>query len=97
MKANQNFNFVLLHFVCFLLLSDTESKASVQYFYYKAKHFQHFHYVYNLMRTCHERIEALGRINHPEICMVEDVIIKIGIVGFTEDKFNLLSKRRGKV
>lgn len=77
--------------------SETESKSSVQYFYYNAKHFQHFHYIYNLMRDCHERIESLRRTNDRINCMAENVIIKIGIAGeFTEDKLDLISKRRGR-
>lgn len=76
---------------------ETESKSSVQYFYFNAKHFQHFHYIYNLMRDCHERIESLRRTNDRRNCMAENVIIKIGIAGeFTEDKLDLISKRRGR-
>lgn len=49
------------------------------------------------MRDCYECIESLRRINDWRNCMVENVIIKIGIVGeFIEDKFDLILKWRGK-
>lgn len=99
MKFYYLFNFFLLiQFVYIVLFSEQKSKSSVQYFYYNAKHFQHFQYIYNLMRDCHDPIEGLRRTNDRRNCMAKDIIIKIGIVGeFTEDKLNLLSKRRGKV
>lgn len=82
----------------FLLFSETESKSSVQYIYTKAKHFQHFYYIYNLTRDCHDHIEGLRTTNDRTNFMAEDIVIKIGIVGeLTEDKLTLLLKRRGKV
>lgn len=50
------------------------------------------------MRDCHDHIEGLRKASDRANFMAKDVVIKIGIVGeFTEDKLNLLSKRRGKV
>lgn len=81
-----------------MLFSERASKSSVQYIYYKAKHFQHFHYIYNLTRDCHDRIERLRKTNDRANLMAEDIVIKIGIVGeSTEDKLCSLLKRRGKV
>lgn len=53
------------------------------------------------MRDCQDRIEGL-RSTRDQVNLIgddaEDVIIKIGIVGeYTEDKLNLLLKRKGKV
>lgn len=49
------------------------------------------------MRDCYDCIKGLRKINDCMNVMVEDVVIKIGIVGeFIEDKLNLLLKRRGK-
>lgn len=77
-------------------VSETESKSSVKYIYYKAKHFQHFHYIYNLTRDCHDRIAGLRKTNDRTHFMAEDIVVKIGIVGeSTEDKLNSLLKRRG--
>lgn len=77
-------------------VSERESNSSVQYIYYKAKHFQHFHYIYNLTRDCHDRIERLRKTNDRANFMTEDIVIKIGIVGkSTEDKLCSLLKRRG--
>lgn len=85
--------------ICLLFaISETESKSSVQYFYYKAKHFEHFHYIYNLVKECNDRIKGLKRNNDRRNCMAEDVVIKIGFVGeFTEEQLNFLSKRRGNM
>lgn len=88
----------LSFFFYFLLFSERESNSSVQYIYYKAKHFQHFHYIYNLTRDCHDRIERLRKTNDRANFMTEDIVIKIGIVGkSSEDKLCSLLKRRGKV
>lgn len=88
----------MFSFCLILLFSEIESKSSVQYIYYKAKHFQHFHYIYNLTRDCSDRIEGLRKTNDRTNFMAEDVVIKIGIVGeSTEDKLNSLLKKRGKV
>lgn len=80
---------------------EVELKPSVKYSYYKAKYFQRFHYNHKLMRDCQDRIEGL-RSTRDQVNLIgddaEDVIIKIGIVGeYTEDKLNLLLKRKGKV
>lgn len=89
---------MLCNYFFFLLILERESMSSVQYIYYNDKHFQHFYYIYNLTRDCHDHIEGLRNTNDRTNLMAEDVVIKIGIVGeFTEDKLNLLSKRRGKV
>ncbi|XP_052695940.1 uncharacterized protein LOC128174417 [Crassostrea angulata] len=79
---------------------EVELKPSVKYSYYKAKYFQRFHYNHKLMRDCQDRIEGL-RSTRDQVNLIgddaEDVIIKIGIVGeYTEDKLNLLLKRKGK-
>lgn len=81
-----------------MLILGRESKSFVQNIYYNAKYFQHFYYIYNLTRDCHDHIEGLRKASDRANFMAKDVVIKIGIVGeFTEDKLNLLSKRRGKV
>lgn len=92
------FIYIFVIFFFFLLFSERVSNSSVQYIYYKAKHFQHFHYIYNLTRDCHDRIERLRKTNDRANFMTEDIVIKIGIVGkSTEDKLCSLLKRKGKV
>lgn len=53
------------------------------------------------MRDCHDRIEGLRSTRDQRNLTgddAEEVIIKIGIVGeYTEDKLNLLLKRKGEV
>lgn len=50
------------------------------------------------MRDCYDCIECLRKINDCVNFMIEDIVIKIGIVGkFIEDKLCLLLKRKGKV
>lgn len=79
---------------------EVELKPSVKYSYFKAKYFQRFHYNHKLMRDCHDRIEGLRSTRDQRNLTgddAEDLIIKIGIVGeYTEDKLNLLLKRKGK-
>lgn len=87
-----------------IFFSEVELNPSVKYSYYKAKYFQRFHYNYKLMRDCHDRIKGLRgtkvqkNLTAENTEDAEEVLIKIGIVGeFTEDKLNLLLKRKGKV
>lgn len=84
-----------------LFFSEVELKPSVKYSYFKAKYFQRFHYNHKLMRDCHDRIEGLRSTRDQRNLTgddAEDLIIKIGIVGeYTEDKLNLLLKRKGEV
>ncbi|XP_052695128.1 uncharacterized protein LOC128173472 isoform X2 [Crassostrea angulata] len=75
---------------------EKESRSCAQYIYYNAKYFQHFYYIYNLTRDCHDRKEGLRKTNNRANLMAEDIVIKIGIVGeSTEDKLCSLLKRRG--
>lgn len=74
----------------FLFISDTP----ICYFFYKpAKDFDHFHYVYNLIRDCKTRVEKiLLSKEQKKNFMSTDVVIKIGIAGhFNEDNLNLIS------
>lgn len=74
--------------------SEAERKSSLQYFYYNAKHFQHFYYIYNLMRDCHARKEEMRKTSDEKNALAEKIIVKLGIVGeYTEDNLKLLSKR----
>lgn len=71
--------------------------SSITYLFWHAKHFQHFHYLYNLARDCENRVEKLKQSNDLAKRMPEDVVIKIGIVGnFTKDNVKLISKRSGR-
>lgn len=67
----------------------------VRYLYFKpAKHFHHFHFVYNLIRDCKSRVEKALCIIDQTNLMSEDVVIRIGIAGnFQEDNLNLISRR----
>uniref|UniRef100_A0A8W8NZT4 Ig-like domain-containing protein n=1 Tax=Magallana gigas TaxID=29159 RepID=A0A8W8NZT4_MAGGI len=72
----------------------------VRYLYFKpAKHFHHFHFVYNLMRDCKSRVEKALCIIDQTNLMSEDVVIRIGIAGnFHEDNLNLISRTwKGKL
>lgn len=81
-----------------LILLDAASRPSVEYIYWKAKHFDHFHYMYGLARDCMTRVEKLLKNNDPACQMPKDVTVKIGIVGHhTEDNVNLISKRPGSI
>lgn len=70
----------------------------VRYLYFKpAKHFHHFHFVYNLIRDCKSRVEKALCIIDQTNLMSEDVVIRIGIAGnFHEDNLNLISRRTWK-
>uniref|UniRef100_A0A8W8P487 DDE-1 domain-containing protein n=1 Tax=Magallana gigas TaxID=29159 RepID=A0A8W8P487_MAGGI len=77
--------------------TDAASRPSVEYIFRKAKHFEHFHHIYGLVRDCKTRVEKLLKNNDPAYQMPKDVTVKIGIVGHhTEDNVNLISKRPGK-
>lgn len=72
------------------IISDTP----IQYFFYQpGQDFNHFHYVYNLIRNCKSRMENI----HPskeekKNLMPKDVVIKIGIVGsLKEDNLHFIS------
>ncbi|XP_065923825.1 uncharacterized protein [Magallana gigas] len=72
----------------------TESKTP-KYFYFKAKYFQAFHYIYKLARDCKSRIENVLKNNDRRDEMTDDVFIKIGIVGkFTDADLKLISTGR---
>lgn len=78
------------------LISGTDSKTP-KYFYFKAKYFQAFHYIYKLARDCRSRIENVLKNNDKRDEMTEEVFIKIGIVGkFTDADLKLISTGRGK-
>lgn len=76
-------------------------ETPIRHFYYKAaEHFQHFSYIYNLMRGCKSRIEKTQCSKKQENLMPKDIVIRIGIAGnFREDNLNLISKNswRGKL
>lgn len=60
-----------------------EGEESIKYFHFEAKNFEHFKYVYNLTRNYTQNDEI----------QLEDIIIKIGVVGkFTDDNLNLFPK-----
>lgn len=62
------------------------------------KSFPRFHYVYNLVRDCIYRIEKFGKGKVKLDKMVENVIIKIVIVGsFIKDDLLLLTKSAGNI
>lgn len=73
--------------------------SEIQFFYYKAKYFQHFDYIYKLTRECKLRNFGEKRYSCSSIettPMPKDVILKIGIVGvFNEDNLKLISKTKG--
>lgn len=63
--------------------SKNEGEESIKYFHFEAKNFEHFEYVYNLTRKYTQNDEI----------QLEDIIIKIGVVGkFTDDNLNLFPK-----
>lgn len=67
--------------------------SKIQFFYYKAIHFQHFDYIYKLTREY--KFRNFGEIpcdNIDTTVMPKDVILKIGIAGEFTDK-NLKNKR----
>lgn len=65
------------------IISDTP----IQYLFYQPDQgFNHFHYVYNLIRNCKSRVENI------HLSKEQNVVIKIGIVGiFHEDNLHLIS------
>lgn len=73
----------------------TKSVPTIHYFYYKDdKYFEHFHYVYNLMKDCRSRLEKIQGRQEGTSFMSKEVIIKIGIAGFIyEDNLTLIPKR----
>lgn len=96
----------LLENQCFLIKVDNFIGSTikgifdipVRYLYFKpAKHFHHFHFVYNMMRDCKSRVEKALCIIDQTNLMSEDVVIRIGIAGnFHEDNLNLISRRKWK-
>lgn len=84
--------------ICILILSEGASIPSVKYLLWKAKYYEHFHYVYKLVRDCKTRVDMLQKKNDLANPMPKDVIVKIGIVGdCTEDNIKLISKRQGNI
>lgn len=71
--------------------------SKIQFFYYKAIHFQHFDYIYKLTREY--KFRNFGEIpcdNMDTTVMPKDVILKIGIAGeFTDKNLKLISKTKG--
>lgn len=83
-------------FTVFFGISEVEPRPSITYLFWDAKHFQHFHYLYNLARDCENRVEKLKKTKDLENRMPEDVVIKIMIVGnYTKDNVKLISKISG--
>lgn len=70
----------------------------IQYFYYKDdKYFEHFYYVYNLMKDCRSRLEKIQGRQEGTRFMSKKVIIKIRIAGYIdEDDLALIPKRKWK-
>lgn len=74
------------------IISDTP----IQYLFYQpGQDFNHFHYVYNLIRNCESRVENIHLSKEQKKnLMSKDVVIKIGVVGiFHEDNLHLISGR----
>lgn len=77
--------------ICFIFFI---SDMPICYLFYKpAGDFDHFHYIYNLIRDCKSRVEKIlfgkGQKNN---FTSKDVVIKIGIAGhFHENDLNLIS------
>lgn len=73
-----------------------KSVPPIQYFYYKDdKYFEHFYYVYNLMKDCRSRLEKIQERQEGTSFMSKKVIIKIGIAGYIdEDNLALIPKRK---
>lgn len=73
----------------------TESVPQIQYFYYKDnKYFEHFHYVYNIMKDCKSRWEKIQGRQEATGFMSKEVIIKIGIAGYIDEDNRTLIPRR---
>lgn len=79
------------------MFSGTVSLSKIQFFYYKANNFQHFDYIYKLIRDCKLRNFREIRCNSIETTpMPKDVILEIGTVGdFPEEILNLITKSKG--
>lgn len=85
------------YYILFIFL-EAASRQSVKYLFWKAKYYEHFHYVYKLVRDCKTRVDMLQKKNDLANPMPKDVIVKIGIVGdCTEDNIKLISKRQGNI
>lgn len=79
------------------MFSGTVSQPKIQFFYYKASSFQHFDYIYKLIRDCKLRNFRGIHCNSIETTpMPKDVILEIGIVGdFTEENLRFITKSKG--
>lgn len=74
----------------FLFISD----IPICYLFYKpADDFDHFHYIYKLIRDCESRVEKiLCSEGQKNAFTSKDVVIKIGIAGqFEKQDLNLIS------
>lgn len=74
----------------FFFISD---KPICYLFYKPADDFDHFHYIYNLIRDCESRVEKIlcGKEQKNNFTS-KDVVIKIGIAGhFHENDLNFIS------
>lgn len=61
------------------------------FFYYPAKDFDHFYYIYNLIRNCESRIKMFSE-GQKTAFTSKDVVIKIGIAGqFEKQDLYLIS------
>lgn len=73
-------------------LLQKEQSPSIKYFYIKAKHFKHFHYLKNLAKDCELRLKKTIRgENRRKNLSDKDVLMK-DVGNLTEDNLNLLSK-----
>lgn len=66
--------------------SETISMSEIQFFYYKAKYFQHFDYIYKLTREC--KLRNFGEKRYSCSCiettpMPKDVILKLEFLEFS--------------
>lgn len=81
-----------------MTLSEATSKPSIRYLLGKAICFQHFDYVYNLVRDCKTCVKKLLTEKNLAYPMPKDVIVKIGIIGdYTENGVKLIFKRPGGI
>lgn len=84
--------FLKMIIICFIFLFISD--MPIRYLFYKPDDdFDHFHYIYNLIRDCESRVEKIlcskGQKNN---FTSKDVVIKIGIAGhFHENDLNLIS------
>lgn len=93
LRIHPSTRYILLYI--YLSIVESMSKPPIRYLYYKDdKYFEHFHYVYNLMRDCRYRLEKIQGMQEGAGSMSKGVVIKIGIAGYIqEDNLNLLSRR----